>query len=301
MRWLLVGLLLLQASAVTAQSARELFVEGEAALRRGRFVEAADRLERSLEAQPRLGTAYNLALAYRGMGRAIDAEALLGRILEGELGRLDARRRRQVEQNLVEVRDSIGTLRIHVTSPPVVEVRLDGTRLEAGDGGLFTTRLDPGPHTLVVQAVDHRPVEQSIEGTGDTEDLTLRLRPARDDRPGTLILRSADEDTRFRVQGGPTGASPLRARLAPGRYEVEVEGPHGVSRTQVEVPAGRRIALTLEPPRGSVLRRPWFWVVAGVVLAGVVVGSVLIANIEREAPALESQVFPTIYALELGP
>jgi hypothetical protein len=158
-------------------------------------------------------------------------------------------------------------------------------------------RVDPGAHVLIVTAPDHRSEERRFVAEGAIATLELTLSPGVDERPGTLVLRSNQPDTYFVIGGQGEGLAPFTRELPAGRYEIIVRGRDGERTTEVEVPPGRRIALTLDPPERSLLVDPWFWVVTGVAVAGVVAGAIAISRIEQQAPPLESEVFPTVYAL----
>lgn len=293
-------LLVASPHAYAQESARERFAAGMEALDAGRFRDAATAFERSFELEPRLPTAFNWALALRGLGEAIAAEQLYQRLLDGELGPLRPRDRASVEALRDEVRATIGELRLSLEGPAslsALEARLDGEVIATSLGSV-SLRVDPGEHVIVVVALDHESVERrfTTEG-GAVTPIALRLVPSVDERPSTLLLRSNEPDTYFVVEGHGEGAAPFRAELPPGRYDVIVRGAHGERTTEVEVPAGRRLAISLDPPERSVLRRPWFWVVTGVVVAGIVAGAVAVSRIEREAPPLENEVFPPVFAL----
>lgn len=297
---LVAALLSASPRAEAQESARERFEAGMEALDAGRFRDAAVAFERSFALGPRLPTAFNWALALRGLGEALAAERLYQRLLDGELGALRPRDRAAVETLRDEVRATIGELRLSLEGPAslaTLEARLDGEEIATAPGTV-TLRVDPGEHVIVVSALDHESVEHrfTTEG-GAVTAIALRLVPSVDERPSTLLLRSNDPDTYFVIEGHGEGTAPFRSELPPGRYDVIVRGAHGERTTEVEVPAGRRVALTLDPPERSVLRRPWFWVVTGVVVAGIVAGAVAVSRIEREAPPLENEVFPPVFAL----
>lgn len=285
------------ASAQAPDSAREAFELGMSALDEGRFLDASRAFERSFAAAPRLPTAFNWALSLRGLGDALAAEALYQRLLDGELGRLRPRDREAVESLLAEVRATIATLRLTIHGPEDLEARLDGRRLEVVGGQPAELRVNPGERVLVATALEHESVERRFVAAGEDIELELRLEVRLDERPGTLVLRSSDPDAYFVVEGFGEGITPWRGEVPAGRRAITVRGAHGERTTEVEVPAGRRVALTLDPPERSVLRRPWFWVVAGVVVAGIVAGAIAVSRIERQAPPIESEVFPPIFAL----
>lgn len=294
------------AQAVTGEraqrEARETFERGMQELQAGRYRDATLSFERSFELAPRLPTAFNWALALRGMGRALEAERLYQRVLDGDLGTLRAQDRAAVTELLAEVRAGIAELRMTIEGPEELEVRLDGIVL-ASRPGVHVVRVDPGERVIVVSARDHETLERRVQASGAPLELTVTLREAHDARPGTLVLRSNDTEARFTVlaegeeEPRATGPSPWSGQLAPGRYVIVTRGAHGERRTEIEVPAGRQVALALEPPERPIVEEPWFWVVIGVGAAAIVGGVVAISYTERAEPPFTNEVFPPIYAL----
>lgn len=302
--WLSVACLssVAEAQPSPLAEAREAFERGMQELDEGRFRDATVSFERSFELAPRLPTAFNWALALRGLGQALEAERLYRRLLEGELGELREQDRASVESLLTEVQATISELHLTIEGPAELEARVDGVVI-ATTPGEHAIRLDPGEHGIVVGAHDHETAERRVSAGGAPIEVRVALEPLVDRRPGTLELRSAREDARFQIftpeATEPTaeGPAPWRGELAPGRYAIVVHGAHGDRRTEIEVPAGRPVALTLDPPERSLVEEEWFWIVIGVGVAAVVAGAVGISRIEREVPPLENEVFPPVFAL----
>lgn len=284
--------------------ARASFERGMRELDAGRYRDATVAFERSFSLAPRLPTAFNWALALRGLGHALDAEALYQRLLDGELGELRATDRSAVEGLMREVRASIGTLELTLEGPDPLEVRLDGVVIAEAPGE-SSHRVDPGEHLLIASAQDHETIERRFRASGDTSTIALALVPARDARPGSLVLESSDDHAQFRVLAPDEqtlvgeGGSPWSGSLTPGRYVIVTSGEHGEQRTEIDVPAGRTVALSLDPPGRPLVEEPWLWIGVGLGVAAIVGVAVGISYSERAVPPFENQAFPTIYALSL--
>ncbi|MEZ4247396.1 MAG: hypothetical protein R3B99_04050 [Polyangiales bacterium] len=199
-----------------------------------------------------------------------------------------------------EVRATIGELRLTLEGPNELEARLDTVPVAEAPGSQVL-RVDPGEHVIVVGALDHQSTERRFTTVpGGVVEVTIRLEASVDERPSTLLLRSTEADTYFVVEGHAEGVAPLRAERRQDATRCFV-WPTRRTHHRGRVPAGRRVALTLDPPERSVLRRPWFWVVTGVVVAGLVAGAVALTTIEREAPPIDNEVFPPVFALTASP
>ncbi len=303
---LVVALAVFASAPARAQSseaeARSSFERGMRELDAGRYRDATAAFERSFTLAPRLPTAFNWALALRGLGHALEAEALYQRLLDGELGPLRPADRASVQSLLREVERSVGTLELSVEGPDALEVRLDGVVIAEAPGS-STHRVDPGEHLLVATAQDYEPAEERFRVSGDTAHVAIALHPALDQRPSSLVLRSGDEHAQFRVLSPSDeallgeGGAPWTGSLAPGRYVIVTSGEHGERRTEIEVPPGRTVALTLDPPGRPLVEEPWLWIGVGVGVAAIVGVAVAISYSERAVPPFENQAFPTIYAL----
>lgn len=285
---LVVSVVLAAATPARAQDerARALFDEGMAALERGRFDEAISAFEGSLELARRSTTAYDLALALRGSGRIVDSLGIVERITSGEMGDIPSTLRAELDGLERDLRAEAAHLRVQVQGPEDVELRVDGRQIETTQGGAELT-LDPGPHTLVATARDHRTLEERVTlRPGAHERRELRLEAAQDHRPGRLVLASDDPESRVEVVGVREGPSPLRLELAPGEYAVAVIGAHGRHESMVTVPPGREVRLSLTPPAETpVGESPWLWLGVGAgVAALVVVGLIVGLSLEVNAP-----------------
>lgn len=168
MRFILLALSLLSLPA-HAQSepdheerARVRFEEGTAALRDGRHAEAAAALEESHQLTPNVSNAFNLAVAWRALGRLREASVLLDRLLLGELGELDAERHEVVSEERRQVRAEQPQLVIDVRGGEA-EVEVDGVPAGTARGAALLVEANPGTRTIEVRPSHGAPITRTVE------------------------------------------------------------------------------------------------------------------------------------------
>lgn len=270
------------------------------------FDVAIDRLRESLAIVPRPATAFNLALALRGAGRLRDAITQLDALLEGEHGALRPEQRGEAETLRREAAADLATLRIHAHGAPAIELRVDGERIERSVEGVVETRVDPGEHVVTASAPDHATVERRVRVMrGAAAEIELVLGPLVDTRPGTLIVESTDPSLIVEIVGVARATGTLERALPAGRYDVRVISGRGRRDSQLEVPAGRTVRLSLEPPVASVpiAEEPWLWItVSAVVLVGggIAVGAGVAAS-EARQPPITDPIFGVVETLAWSP
>lgn len=249
--------------------ARQAFIDGVAALRAQRFVEAMPLLEDAVRIDPTPTGRFNLALAYRGAGRIAAAIATFERYLEApEVGVPEARLR-AIRDELPMLLRSVARLRIDV-SPPSATLRVDGRETALVHGEL---RIDPGTHVLELDAADHAPARREITAqAGMTMMLELRLQPRALATPpptnvassgappaaappptGTLTLEPDVPGAVVSVDGASRGSGPLTLTLPAGEHRVLVtaSGREPWSRMLHVVPgSSQRVSASLTT-RGS--------------------------------------------------
>lgn len=108
----------------------------------------------------------------------------------------------------------------------------DGRLAEAGQ-----FRLDPAKGELSLPGGQRVPVEVDYAGA------TLRVL-----RGGLLQVDSRPAGAAVSINGNAVGAAPQRITLPAGRYRVRVEGRTWARETEVEVPAGGSLSVTLGKP-----------------------------------------------------
>jgi hypothetical protein len=271
--------------------ARELFEAAAASVQVGRFADAVKDLRASLGLVPRTGTAFNLAVALRGTGDALGALALFDKLAAGAYGDLDPARREQVARLKAEVAAEIATLTIVATGADAIELRLDGEVIGIAKPGAATAAsVNPGAHRIVASARDHETVDRAVDVVrGSASTVSLALSPARDERPGHVILECADPTVTITVEGKGSASGRLERDLPPGEYTVVVHSTDGERKVRLAVPSGRTLKLVLDPPtKKSIVQRPWFWVVSGVVVAGGVTGAILATRPRHADPVTDA-------------
>lgn len=270
--------------------ARELFGSAAASVQVGRFADAVKDLRASLDLVPRTGTAFNLAVALRGTGDAIGALALFDKLAAGAYGDLDPARSEQVATLRAEVAAEIATLMIVATGADAIELRLDGEIVAAVKARASTVaRVNPGAHRVVASARDHETVDRAVDvRRGSSSTVALVLRPARDERPSHVILECSDATATITVENKGSALGRLERDLPPGEYTVLVQSGAGERKVRLAVPSGRTLKLVLDPPTRSIVQRPWFWVVTGVVVAGGVTGAILATRPRHADPVTDA-------------
>ncbi len=271
--WLLLAV---PVHAQPSPDAREAFDRGLAAIEAGRFADAVTLLRDSLELSPRAPTAFNLGVALRGVGDALESRAIFDRLLAGEFGSLPPGSGSQVRWLRAEVGAEVCTITVSLNPVPGRVVSLDGVSMDETEAGTFEAESNPGAHVLRVSAPEHRTeVSRLSLESGEHRRVELQLTPEVDRRDGTLVLDSDDPSATVEIVGVASGAPPLTRSLAPGAYRVRVLlDLLPVHEGTVDVPPGRRVRIVLNPPAATRGRRPWLW--AGVVVAVVAAASLLI-------------------------
>jgi hypothetical protein len=147
-----------------ADEARRLFESALAAFDRGEYATARDHFRRSLALEPRPFTAGNLAMLLRAMGENLEAEALLGELLSGRYGELDAPYEREVRELQRDVSSEVATLHVRQHGADSATVRIDGAEVATlRPDELRELRVNAGRHTIVAVTEDRRIVERVVE------------------------------------------------------------------------------------------------------------------------------------------
>jgi len=185
---LLLGLASLLPSAVRAQScnpseddlerARALFIAGGSAVDAGRWSDAIESFEHAYALSCAPSALYNLAMAYRALGRHREARDQFARLvrlhpdLGGEL-RQTANTFAREEAARVAVLELVG-----IAPDLRPEISFDGRLVP--DGGERPIRLetDSGPHGLVARIDQHQPfLWEGALTDGQTQRVDVRFEP----------------------------------------------------------------------------------------------------------------------------
>lgn len=192
------------ARADEAATADALFREGRKAMARGDWADAAARLRESQRLEPAAGTLLNLAIAEEKLGMLAAAWEHARGVMD-QVPPSDDRHRlaRELHESL-DRRVPRLVLRPAGALPTGARVRLDGVELRAASFGV-PLPLDPGAHSVVVEAPGHLERVASLElAPGRTLEHALEpgARVAGTAAPAPVGDRPAD-------RGG--SRSPLRA------------------------------------------------------------------------------------------
>lgn len=153
-----------EAQADEARAA-QLFELGKQAVLSGRYADARRHFEASLVRVPRVSAAFNLAVAYRGLGMPVETLETLERIERGTYGAVRDDRRDEIRRLADEARREIAELevRVHPIAAATALVRIDGQDAGTADTTRpLVVRLNPGAHGVVVQAAGRVTIDERV-------------------------------------------------------------------------------------------------------------------------------------------
>jgi hypothetical protein len=282
-----------------ADEALRLFERGKEALRVGRFRNARADFERSLDLVKKPSAAFNLAVALRGMGLAMEAHGVLSLLLKGKYGHLPAERRSGVEELAREVSREIATLIVDVRRDPEAAVRIDGEHAgTAAPGRPLEAKLNPGTHVITLSARLHDTVERRVRvGSGRSVRLSEALEPSATAGDAKLVVSSENPRDTVEIVGVAAAKGRIERRLAPGRYEVRVRDEDDVRSSRITLLPGTEHRIMLDAPRPNLFQSPWFWVAAGTLAAGLAGGAYLLLR-DRQREPVEDPEFKIVQTLQ---
>jgi len=268
------------AQPAPADEPRRLFEQAMGLLNAQRFAEAAPLLERSVALREHPTALAALAASYRGTGRYLRAIATLERLLAVST---DAARDAEVRAVQAECERSLAHVTLRVTGE-ASEVLVDGERVAAADV-TRTLPLDPGPHTFEARRAGHEPLreERRLDVGAQAEvALDASARPL----PATLVIETPQGTTTIRVGGVLVGRGRFTGPVRAGRHGVLVTWDDGHAQERlVDLAPGGRTVITVTPDRPRpITARWWFWAGVSAVVAGAVVGAVVVALQPDDAP-----------------
>lgn len=226
-------------SAEELAEARRIFAEGIDLGAQGHWDTAAERFRRVMEIHPAPAVSYNLAVALEHLEHYLEADDVLGPVLEDPTA--PATVRQNAEELATRVRARLARVTIQVTgAAPDAEVMLDGVLVPSNL--LVRYRTDPGSRTVTLVVHGDTVATQTVVlAPGGDETVTLSAAVAEPVVPLPTDVQPAP---------APTPASPLTAGDAPPA--------HGGG--------------------GGVLTKWWFWTAVGVVAVGAVTAVVVVAQ-----------------------
>jgi hypothetical protein len=289
------------------------FREGRALLDQGRFQEACQKFEESLNIASSPGTLLNLGNCYEQPGDLLRALAAFQRALAEAPKETDPDRRQAwtdaAKERLEAVSERVPQLTVHPSPTPGVRVRVDGQLLQ--DLGV-PLRLNPGRHRIDASADQKLPFVQELTlAASQKVDVTL---PALDDLPSGASSApppyspppadappaAVEGESRFGIwpyalMGG--GAAVFATGLVTGLIARSKANELDAECTDMRDSEGRRICAdpglrdTRDSAESLATVTDVLWI-SGLVVAGVgVTLFVLDSDTESTAPALEAGCF----------
>lgn len=248
-------------------AARALFQQAVGELEAGQFAEAAAHFEESLRRNPAPVAQFNLAFAYRGLGRYLDAADAVDRFLQNP-GNTPADRVEAARVELQRMRAAIAHVRVRA-EPEGATVLIDARPGRLRDG-VFD--VDPGRRVIEVSRVGYRPERRELVlAQGATEELSVSLSVI--DTAGRLRIEPSVPDARVTIDGvfAGTGIVERPARMGAHQIEITAEGYLRFTRAVRVGGTGLvRVDATLQRPRPN----PWPWLGPTIGVLGVAAASV---------------------------
>ncbi len=225
---------------------------------------------------------YNLALAYRGLGRYVTAIDVFERYLLAPEPSVPQERLAAIRAEVADLRRQLVHVRVRVV-PAAAEMVVDGrpaAPLAPGDDLV----LDPGDHVIEWSAVGYHPTRRDLPSRTANTNLSLEVNlvPMRE---GRLVVEPTPATASVSVDGRPLGSGRRELQLPPGEYWVEVSAARHLSArraVQVGHSGVARLSISLD-------REPNRWLApllvgVGAVTVGAVVTAVVLARPEVPAP-----------------
>ncbi len=289
------------------EQARALFRAGSELAADARWNEALAEFERSASLRPHAATSYNIGICQRALGRTTRAQQTFARALaEGAGGELAPSIIADIEGYLKETDAAVVRVQVRL-KPADATISVDGAPLEVvstrpallragtaqpGRGkrppaDRFALTLDPGTHVFVLSRPGFADViVKHAFKSGERRTLDLALEKL----PSTLHVTSTEPRSAVSIDGVDVGLAPVELTRPAGRYRIAVRkqgflpyevGAAARAGERVEVPA------RLQRDEPALTQRWWFWTAAGVVVAGVALGTYAATRPEPDRPAVD--------------
>ena len=142
---------LVPASATDRVAARALFEAALADMKSESYAKACPKLEESQRLDPGLGTQYNLADCYEGLGRLASAWTTFSDVAEAAERAGDLERLAVVKTRVAALLPRLSHLVFTAPVPPDITLTLDGVPFTSKFDG-DPAPIDPGPHELGADA-----------------------------------------------------------------------------------------------------------------------------------------------------
>ncbi len=254
--------------------ARQHFNRGVELISQARWNDAIRELQAARAVRPTPSVMFNLGLAQRAVGRAREAIVSFRQFVQLAGPSTDAARRAEAERYINELTPSLAHLHLR-RSPADALVTVDEERVPSG---VATLELDPGRHHVRATAPGYAEEvdDITVEPGGEA---TIGLNLVRTSDRGHVRIESNVAGAIIRVDGHTRGETTVDEDMGPGHHVIEVtaRGYQPFHREFDLVTGGHeRVQARLTAESRSVASSPLFWIGAAVVVAGGVVGGVLL-------------------------
>ncbi len=255
-----------------AAEARTLFDQGVANADGGRYAEAITAFERSYALRASPVVLHNLAMAYRGVGRLLEAIQTFERFFQNPGTRITAERLAELRREFEALRGEVPALNFAV-SPANARLSIDGREVtDARD----RVQVDPGEHAVEVSLDDY--VTQRITVTAErSSHRSVQLQLVQSPADAQLLVESNVERAAISLDGRNVGQQRVSVHADPGDHEVTVNAA-GYRPVTRRVTVGRhgtvRVDMIMQRVEGV---RGW---IVGLSIGGAVaVGAVITAAV----------------------
>lgn len=240
------------AQPVAPNPARDAFDEGVRALDESRFSNAATAFERSFQLAPVPAVLFNLAFAYRGLGRLRDAIQALERFV-AQPGNASPDRITAARSEIALLRAALGRLRV-VVSPSDARVSIDGREAQRERGAFL---VDPGARVIDVALDGYRAFRRELTVVpGDNDELRIEL--ALVDDAAHLRIEPSIPTARIVLDGTFVGTGMVDRPVRAGTHVVEITATdHATVRREVRV--GGTGLVRVDVPMIRTRINPWWW------------------------------------------
>ncbi len=197
------------------QDPRVLFEQGRTAMEQERYADAIAPFERSYALRPSPVVLYNLAVAYRALGRMRDSIQSFERYLESPSRTATPAELQTVRAEVATMRSRLCVLTV-VLTPAETQLRING-RAETVQNG--TLSLDPGANVIELSAPGYEPQRVTLTlRQGGRETLTRTM--AREVTTGHVSITTSDLRAVISIDGAQVGTGSVEQDLAPGEHRV---------------------------------------------------------------------------------
>jgi len=281
------------AAADDADPAREHFNRGVALLDDSQFAGAVAELEKSRALRETAPVLFNLGLAYRGVGKYVDALDHFKRFLNVKDDVKHQKMAALAKTLISELEAALVHVEVRVTGG-ATSVRVDGKQVATGDG-THQAVLDPGKHDFEADREGYVSAHTTLElKAGARVDVSLDADEI--PRPSRISIEATPAQAEIWLDGKLVGRGRYQGETASGTRLLRVTAPGHLSadRTLRVGPGSRQqvsIALTAEQSR-PITKQWWFWTGSAAVVAGAVLAAVLMQP-EKPTPHEGSLGFVT--------